>query len=449
LREQLLKELGLSSLEELFRDIPKEFRIEKLNLPPPLSEQETGWHLGSILAKNRPQGELLIFLGGGCWFHFIPAHIRYIVGRGEFLTSYTPYQSEVSQGLLQALFEYQSLIAELVGLEIANASMYDWATALGEAALMASRVTKRNRILIPHFISPERRSVLENYCQGSGVSVTEVLQNPNSGQLELEDLKSKLDENVAAVYIETPSYLGFVEEQVEEISEMAHRAGALFIVGVNPIALALFKPPGEYGADIVVGEGQHLGQLPTFGGPSLGIFACRDDRRLVRQLPGRLVGMTTTVDGRERAFCMVLQTREQHIRRERATSNICSNEALCAIAAAAYLASMGPEGLRTVASISMANAHYLMKRLSDIPGLEAPAFRALHFNEFVLIRTDGGSIREFNRRLLQEGIHGGHVLVNEFPELGESELVCTTEVHSKRDLDRFVEAAARALGGGR
>ncbi len=447
LLKEMLKELGIDSVDELFRDIPPEFRTDRLNLSPPLSEQETLWHLRRVLSKNRYQGEIPIFLGGGCWFHYVPAHVKYITQRGEFLTAYTPYQSEASQGLLQALFEYQSLVAELIGLEVVNASMYDWATALGEAALMSCRVTGRRRFLVPHFISPERRSVLQNYCEGIGMRVDEINQDPNSGQIDLDHLRNVLSEDVAGVYIENPSYLGFLEEQVDEISDLTHRAGALFIVGVNPISLALFKPPGEYGADMVVGEGQPLGQSPSFGGPSLGIFACRNDMKLVRQMPGRLIGMASTLDGDERAFCMVLQTREQHIRRERATSNVCSNEALCAIAAAAYLASMGPEGLKTVASISMANAHYLMKRLAEIEGLDAPAFHAFHFNEFVLRRVDGGTMRDFNQKLLQENIHGGHILVSEFPELGESELICSTEVHSKRDLDRFVEAAGKIMEG--
>jgi len=441
IKKQMLAELGLKDIDELFQDIPKSLRIKNLNLPPPLSEQETKWHLKKILSKNKTKEQLLLFLGGGAWFHYIPSHIHTIVQRGEFLTAYTPYQAEASQGMLQALFEYQSLVSELVGLDIVNSSMYDWATALGEAALMCSRVTGRKRILFPRYISPERKSVLENHVSGAELEIVEIKHDRTTGQLDLADLKSKLDQDTAGVYVENPSYLGFLEEQVDEIESMVHGAGALFVVGVNPISLALIKPPGEYGADIVVGEGQPLGNPVNFGGPTLGIFACRNDRRLLRQMPGRLIGMTQTTRGDERGFSMVLQTREQHIRREQATSNICSNEALCAVAAAAYLVTMGPEGLKEVARICMANANYLMKRLSEIKGLEAPIFRATHFNEFTL-KCEKFRIDDFNRSLLTHGVHGGKPL-KEFPELGEAALLCTTEVHCKSDLDRFVEAVEK------
>lgn len=444
--KEMLEEIGAGHIEDLFRDIPPEIRTDRLDLPEPLPEQEARSALESILERNKTRKELPMFLGGGSWFHFIPAHVDYLAGRGEFLTSYTPYQAETSQGMLQALFEYQSLMAELVSLEIVNASLYDWATALGEAALMSARVTRRKRILIPHYISPERRSVLENYARGPGLEIVKVRQSPSTGQLDLDDLNARLDENTAAVYIENPGYLGFLEERVEEISNITHEAGSLFVVGVNPISLGVIKPPGEYGADIVVGEGQPLGNPVSFGGPSLGIFACRNESRFLRQIPGRLVGMTTTLRG-ERAFCIVLQTREQHIRRERATSNICSNETLCALRAAVYLATLGPKGLRRIAETCMGNAHYLMKCLSKIEGLEAPVFKAFHFNEFVLRCTTGLDIGSLNRALLERGVQGGHILKKEFPELGEAELLSTTEVHSKSDLDRFVAAVEEIVGG--
>lgn len=443
IREKMLEEIGVSSIDELFSDIPQEIRLKKkLNLPPPLSEQEVKNHLRGVLQKNITFGEMPIFLGGGLWPHFIPAAVKSILQRSEFLTAYTPYQPEISQGVLQALFEYQSLMAELVGLDIVNSSMYDWATALGEAALMCARITHKSKFLVPKFIPQSRESVLRNYVLGPGIELVRVSQDGETGQLDLKDLREKL-EGAAGVYIENPSYLGFLETQVDEISEMVHREKALFVVGVNPISLGILRPPGDYGADIVVGEGQPLGNPVGFGGPTLGIFACKGGKEFLHQMPGKIVGMTTTVDGKTRGFTMVLQTREQHIRRERATSNICTNETLCALAAAVYLSLLGPSGLREAAETCALNTAYLVKRLKKIDGVDAPVFRAPHFNEFVL-RCEK-SIAELNRRLLEKGVHGGKPLKEEFPELGEAALISTTEIHRKSDLDKFIDATKTTL----
>lgn len=447
IREEMLAEIGVASVDDLFSDIPEEVRLGRpLSLPPRMSEQEIRRHVREILSKNVSLSEMPAFLGGGVWHHHVPSHVRALISRAEYLTSYTPYQAEVSQGVLQALFEYQSMICELVGLEVANASMYDWATALGEAALMCCRLTGRKRFLVPDLMSRERLSVLLNYTSGPGIDVVEVKHDERTGQVDLGDLRRKLDGGVAGVYIENPAYLGFLETQVDEIERMAHGAGAIFVVGVNPISLGILKPPGEYGADIVVGEGQPLGNPVSFGGPTLGIFACRGEERMIRTLPGRISGMTTTVDGKMRGFVMALQTREQHIRRERATSNICSNETLCAIAAAVYLASLGPTGLREVAEICASNAKYLMKRLGEIKGVQAPLFESPHFNEFVM-RCTGKTAYALNSELLRKGVHGGKPLRGEFTWLGESSLLCTTEVHTKEDLDRFADAVAEIMGG--
>jgi len=446
---EMLREIGVANIEELFADIPSKIRLKHgLNLPPPMSESEVRRHVKTMLSKNKPFTEMPTFLGGGVWPHHVPAHVRSLVQRSEFLTSYTPYQAETSQGMLQALFEYQSLVAELVGLDIANSSMYDWATAAGEAALMCARVTGRKRFLVPKLISPERLSVLKNYISGPALETVEIGYNSATGQLRVDELEGQLGEDVAGVYIENPSYLGFLETQVQEIAEAAHKAGALFVVGVNPISLGLLKPPGDYGADIVVGEGQPLGNPVSFGGPTLGIFACRDEQKLLRQMPGRLVGMTTTLDGNTRGYTMTLQTREQHIRRERATSNICSNEALCAVSAAIYLSSMGPSGLREVAETCASNAGYAMKKLRKIKGLQVPIFDSPHFNEFTLKCVKPGlGIETFNDRLLELGVHGGTPVQREFPDLGETAVLCTTELHTKEDIDKLVEAAARAVEG--
>ncbi|MEM4187879.1 MAG: aminomethyl-transferring glycine dehydrogenase subunit GcvPA [Candidatus Hadarchaeum sp.] len=446
-REQMLREIGLLDIGELFKDIPQEVRLKKrLNLPLAMSELEVANHVRAVLSKNKPFTKMPSFLGGGVWPHYVPAHVRQVVKRSEFLTSYTPYQPETSQGMLQALFEYQSLIAELVGLDVANASMYDWATSLGEAALMCARVTGRGRFIVPKIIAKDRLSVLANYAAGPSLEIMEVGYNAESGQLDLNQLDQMVDKNTAGVYVENPSYLGFIETQVEEIAEVAHKNGALFIVGVNPISLGLLKAPGDYGADIVIGEGQPLGNPVSFGGPTLGIFACRGEQRLLRQLPGRLIGMTRTVDGGSHGFTMVLQTREQHIRREKATSNICSNEALCAVAAAVYLVTLGPKGLRQLAEICASNASYLMKRLGGIDGLKVPIFKSPHFNEFT-IQYVAGNVVQLNAELLKRGIQGGKPLCREFPELGESALVCTTELHSKKNLDDFAEAVREIMGG--
>jgi glycine dehydrogenase subunit 1 len=412
-----------------------------------MSELEVRQDVQKMLAQNKPFTQMLSFLGGGLWPHYIPAHVRSLVQRSEFLTSYTPYQAEVSQGMLQALFEYQSMICELTGMDVSNASMYDWATAVGEAALMCARVTGRKKILVPELMSSERFSVLQNYSLGPGLELVKIGYDWATGQLDLSQLRAKLGQDVACVYIENPSYLGFLETRAREIADAAHKAGALFVVGVNPISLGLLKAPGDYGADIVVGEGQPLGNPISFGGPTLGIFACRDDVKLVRQIPGRLIGATTTLDEKTRGFAMVLQTREQHIRRERATSNICSNEALCAVAAAIYLASLGPRGLRELAETCAANASYAIKKLDAIDGLEAPIFASPHFNEFTLRCTQPKLvIKKFNAKLLKQGIQGGKPIKGEFPEFGEAALLCTTELHRKEDIDRLADVAAEAVG---
>jgi glycine dehydrogenase subunit 1 len=294
----MMREIGINSIDELYADIPEKYFLKKpLNLPEGLSEFEVKRHVETLLSKNKTYADIPIFLGAGCWPHYVPSVVKEIIQRSEFLTSYTPYQAEVSQGILQALFEYQSMICELTAMDVANCSMYDWASALGEAARMASRITKRSEILIPRIIHPERRMTLEVYAEPANIHVKEIKYDSETGLLDLSDLRDKISEKTAAVYIENPSYLGFIETQVDEISQITHSHKALFIVGVDPISLGILKPPGEYGADIVVGEGQPLGNPMNYGGPLLGIFACRDDLNVIRQMPGRIIGLTTTVDG--------------------------------------------------------------------------------------------------------------------------------------------------------
>ena len=444
-KETMMKEIGIISVEELYRDVPEKFRLKRrLNLPEALSEYEVKRHIEGLLSKNKTALDMVTFLGAGCWPHYVPAAVDYIVQRSEFLTSYTPYQPEISQGMLQALFEYQSMICELTDMGVANCSMYDWASALGEAARMAARATKRSEILIPRIIHPERKSTLETYAEPAGIKIKTIDYNKETGQISLEDLKRKISEETAAVYIENPSYLGFIESQVDDIASVTHNKNALFIVGVDPISLGILRPPRNYGADIVVGEGQPLGNPMNYGGPLLGIFACREDDKLIRQMPGRIIGMTETVDGKEKGFCMVLQTREQHIRREKATSNICSNEALCAVAAAVYMALLGPEGLRELAQHIMYKANYTIKRLNEIDHVKCPVFNSVHFKEFTVnFDSSGKNVREINNELLKLGIHGGKDISEEFPEMGQTGLYCVTEIHSKEDIDRLVEALTK------
>ena len=437
----LVKEIGVRSVEELFSDIPEAIRLNrKLDLPESLSELEIIRRVRGILQKNVIFREGSSFLGGGVWHHYIPAIIDAIANRSEFMTSYTPYQPEINQGLLQALFEYQSMICELVDMDVANCSMYDWASALGEAVRMAVRITHRSKVHVPYFIHPNRYVTLKSYSEPAGIKVERIDQTLENGQIDIEMLEDVLSSETAAVYIENPSYLGFLIENLEELSKLVHDVGGLLIVGVNPISLGLVKPPGEYDADIVIGEGQPLGNFVNFGGPLLGILACRGDSRYIRQLPGRIVGLTTTVNGDERGYTLALPAREQHIRRERATSNICSNEALLAVRSVIYLSLMGSQGLQQLGDQLYKVSAYAQKRLSGIEGVSVPLFNAIHFNEFTL-KLEGSSIRshKLNKFLEKSKIIGGKSVKDEFPELGDAMLFSINDFHRFSDIDDLAE----------
>ena len=430
-KDEMLREAGFSSIEELFSDVPKGM-VKEFSLPEGKSEYEVFLELSEVLSKNKTVLEMPNFLGAGTYFHYVPAHVKYLIERSEFLTSYTPYQPEISQGMLQALFEYQSLIAELVGLPIVNASMYDWGTAMAEAALMTARVTKRNKFIVPKALSPEKRKVLHTYTAGPGVEIEYVDWNEN-GQVDIEKLKEAVD-GAAGVYVEIPNFFGMLEEEIIAIGEIAHDAGALFVVGVDPTILGIVEAPGELGADVVVGEAAYFGNPMNFGGPRAGIFAVKNDRKLVRQMPGRIIGMTKDADGK-RAFVMTLQTREQHIRRAKATSNICSNEALVAVAAAIHIATLGPRGLRELGEVILKNTAYLKKRLGEVA--EIP-FEGVNFKD-VLVRF-GKPYNEIHEALLERNIHGGYYIGEHFPELGESALFAATETTRKEWVDALIEA---------
>ncbi len=452
---EILTELGIKSIDELFSDIPLKFQLKsRLKIPDSLSEIEVTRKIADQLARNweSPMGEG--FLGGGIWSHVIPETVKAIVNRTEFLTAYTPYQAEISQGMLQALFEYQSLIAELVELPVVNASMYDWASALGESALMASRVTKRQKFLVPKLIAPNRRAVLNTYTNPAGMNIDNIDYDSTSGQLDLELLKTLVDKDTAGVYFENPAYLGYFQSEVDAIAEITHDAGALLVVGVDPISLGVIRAPGSYGADIVIGEGQPLGNALNMGGPLLGIFASRDERKLLRQLPGRIIGLTTAQSSGQRGFVMTIQAREQHIRREKATSNICSNQALSAVTAAIYLALLGPSGLVQLGETILQLRHYAERQLNALEGVNAPLFEAPHFKEFVLqiknsklASSAGLSIRTVLKSAQERGILVGIPLDQSFPDFGQSALVCITEVHTQAAIDSLSETLRQTMEG--
>jgi glycine dehydrogenase subunit 1 len=445
--DEMLKELGIASTDELFKDIPLPIRSRaKLDIPSRLSEMETRSRVEKLLSQNTSTREMLSFLGAGVWPHYIPAAIDAIISRGEFLTSYTPYQPEISQGMLQSMFEYQSLICELTGMDYANSSMYDWSTALGEAARMASRVTGRNEFVVPHYIHPERMSTLKVFSDPADIRIVEIDHDRRTGGFDLSDLRKKISSQTAGVYLEYPSFLGTVEEKLDEISKIVHDAGGLFVVGIEPISLGVLRPPGQFGGDIVVGEGQPLGSHMNYGGPLLGIFACRGDA-LLRQMPGRIIGKTVTQDGKQDAYCMALQTREQHIRREKATSNICTNEALLALAASMYLSLLGPRGITELCSIILTRTRYAIEQLRRIPGITVPGFDAFHFMELTVnFDRTGKTVSQINEELLRAGIQGGLDLSPYFPELGQCALYCFTEVHTHEDIDMLASKLRAILG---
>lgn len=449
IRHRLKQTIGIKDVDELFSDLPGEIRLRRpLSLPEPVSELEVRRETEKILGKNRTVKELISFLGGGVWPHYVPALVDEVSSRSEFLTSYTPYQPEASQGVLQALFEYQSMICEILELDVANCSMYGWASSLGEAARMAARVTGRDEFLVLHYTAPARMDVLKTYAEPAGIRVLEVNHTIEDGQIDLEDLKEKASKDTAAVYIESPSYLGFLIDSVDAVSEIAHDAGGLFVVGVDPTSLGVLRPPGDYGADIVVGEGQPLGNYMNSGGPLLGIFACRYEPRLVRQMPGRIVGLTTTKDGERRAFCMALQTREQHIRRQKATSNICTNQALCAIRATVYTSLLGWKGFKGLGENILSKTHHAISSLSEIESVRTPFFDTCHFKEFTVnFDQTSKSVDEVNHGLLELGILGGKPLNHEFPELGKTSLYCVTELTTREDIRMLKRGLEEILEG--
>ncbi len=442
-KSEMLKVIGVEGPDELFKDVPSsilmnEDRWNSLSIGAgrPLSEVEVSRILEGKLSRVR-RLRAPPFAGGGVWPHYVPPVIKKIVERGEFLTSYTPYQPEISQGLLQALFEYQSLMADLLAMDVVNASMYDWGSSLGEAALMAVRVKGVKRVLVPSVINPFHLRTLEAYTWSQGITIDTYSVSLETGYVDLEDLKAKLSGKASAVYLEFPyTFTGVVDVNAAAIGEIAHDLRALYIVGVNPIAMGLYKPPGELGADVAIGDGQPLGLGLNLGGSTLGIFAVKWDGELVKQMPGRLIGMTTDSSGR-RSFTMILQTREQHIRRSKATSNITTNAALNAIAAAVYLSLLGRRGIRELAESIWYRAHYAAERLSGLSGFTSPALKGEFFGDLVISAPMDYEVAW--RSALNAGYMAGLPLSKYVPWAPrEWGLLSFTEVHTKDDIDSLI-----------
>ena len=420
-RREMLDAIGVDSVEELFEDIPAAFRQPPLNLPPPKSEMELLRYAEELASMNGVPGEYACFLGAGAYRHYVPAIVRQITGRSEFVTSYTPYQPEVSQGTLQTEFEFQSLCAQLTGMDVANAGMYDGATSLAEGVLMAVRIHGGRRVAVLDSVSPTYVQVLQTYTRSQGIDLDMVSSS-----------SPDLAEGTACLLVQQPNFYGYLED-MHAIADNAHSQGALLVVYADPLAMVMFKPPGEYGADILASEGQSLGVAPTFGGPYVGIFACKQE--YIRQMPGRIVGRTVDSEGKP-AYVLTLQTREQHIRRERATSNICTSVALIALMSTVFMAANGKKGMRYLAELTYQKAHYLASLIENIPGYSLP-MKGTFFQEFVV--ECPGPPSEINDELLSRKIIGGLDISDQMPN---GMLVCATEVNSRREIEAFARALA-------
>ena len=431
-RQEMLKFLGLKSVDDLFVDIDKRLILKKdLDLPEAISELELSRHMLALSEKNREVIHNSCFLGAGAYNHFIPSVVNHVISRSEFYTAYTPYQPEVSQGTLQAIFEYQTMIANLTGMDVVNASVYDGASALAEAAIMAANITHRDEIIISSTIHPEYRRVVKTYCDAHDLKLTEV--SFNNGITNLNNLKKKISEKTAAVFLQNPNFFGCIEN-VLDIEKICHDKKALFVISiVEPTSLGLLKAPGEYGADIVTGEGQSFGNPLSFGGPYFGFMGTK--KEYMRYIPGRLSGITIDNKGR-RGFVLTLQTREQHIRRERASSNICTNQALNALAAAVYLTTLGKSGLKEVSNLCYQKAHYTFEKIKEIPGFKA-VFNSPFYDEFLIkcpVKPE-----KLNEKLLENNIIGGLDIGKYYPKLKNAMLFCVTEKNTKEEIDRLVK----------
>ena len=420
-RRSMLDAIGVDSVAELFDDIPENYLNSDLDIPSARDELELNRYARELAAMNSVPGDYACFLGAGSYRHHIPAVVRQITGRSEYMTAYTPYQPEVSQGTLQTAFEFQTLVSQLTGMDVANLGMYDGSTSLAEAALMAARITRRDRVAILDSVSPLYREVLDTYTQAPGLGIDVV----SASDTEIDE--------PACLIVQQPNFFGYMED-MGRLADLAHSKGALLIVSADPVSLGMFKAPGDYGADIVVGEGQALGVPPTFGGPYVGLFACKQS--YIRQMPGRIVGKTVDTRGRD-AYVLTLQTREQHIRRERATSNICTAVALIALMSTVYMASFGKHGLRHIAELCYHKSHYAADLISEIPGYSLPV-EGTFFQEFVVECPAPPS--EINSKLLEHKIIGG---LDVSDQVDNGMLVCVTEMNSREEIEGLASALAQ------
>jgi len=428
----MLKCIGADRIDDLFRDVAEGYRLKRpLDLPAAMDELALLTHLDSLARRNHGCDELVCFLGGGAYDHFIPTVVDALAMQSEFVTAYTPYQAEASQGSLQAFYEYQTMICQLTGMDVSNASLYDGASATAEAALMARAINGRRRMVVSATVRPETRQVLDTYFHELPIEL--VLVGAENGRTDPGALADAIDDDTSAVIVQSPNFFGCVES-VQEIADLAHAKGALVIASVDPISCGLLKSPGACGADIVVGEGQPLGIPLAYGGPYLGFIACRE--AFVRKMPGRLVGATTDKDGR-RGFCLTLQTREQHIRRERATSNVCTNQGLLALRAAVYLSALGKSGIAQVARLCLDKAHYAASLIAGIDGFEL-RFASPFFKEFV-VRTRK-DVAKVLRHARSRGILAGVALGRWFPDLADCFLVAVTEKRTRTEMGLLVAA---------
>ncbi|MEC2073808.1 aminomethyl-transferring glycine dehydrogenase subunit GcvPA [Alkalihalophilus marmarensis] len=428
--KDMLHTIGVDSIEELFSDIPEAIRFKgELTIPKALKEPELVKYFQGLAAKNVSLKQKTSFLGAGVYEHYIPSIVDHVISRSEFYTAYTPYQPEISQGELQAIFEFQTMISELTGMDLANSSMYDGPTALAEAAMMSAGQTKKKTILVSKAVHPEAREVLKTNAYGQRLNVVEV--DVADGVTDLNALKKAYSEDIACVIVQYPNFFGNLES-LDKIEEITHSDKAMFVVSSNPMALGLLKSPGEYGADIVVGDAQPFGIAPQYGGPHCGYFATT--KKLMRKVPGRLVGQTTDENG-QRGFVLTLQAREQHIRREKATSNICSNQALNALAASVAMTALGKAGMKEASYQNLQKAAYAKKQLKEngVEVLEG----APSYNEFII--KLGKPIEEINQGLLDKGFIGGYDLGFYYPEYQDHMLVCVTEVRTKEEIDQFAK----------
>jgi len=431
---QMLDAIGVKTLDDLFVEIPAAVRLKRpIDLPEPLSEAELLRQLGRMTAEHAAAPSYSSFLGGGAYNHFIPAAVDQLASRSEFYTAYTPYQPEISQGTLQAIFEYQTLICQLTGMDVANASMYDGASSCAEAVLMSARATRRKKVLLSAGLHPEYRETVKTYCSYLEMELVE-LPLATDGSTDLAAATKLVDASCAALVIGYPNFFGCIED-LKAFGEVAHGAGAMLVAAVaEPVALGLLKSPGELGADIVIGEGQSLGLPVSYGGPGIGFFAAR--QKVVRSMPGRLIGETVDSDG-NRGFVLTLATREQHIRREKATSNICSNQGLCALMVTIYLSLLGKQGLRELAEQNLAKAAYAKQRIALLPGFSLP-FSAPGFNEFVVECEK--PLAPLLKKLAAKKILAGIPLAKFYPGMDNRLLVCVTEQNSREEIDALVAA---------